>query len=98
MLRTVILVCLLLVPGHAVAGQSPEQAYEACLIGNSVIGVVQLELRPMYAYDRAADLCSDVAETVTDADAIGEGVLHHFGYLIAPMITPDFGLMPGDYP
>ena len=100
MMRTAALAITVLLwsPGHAVAGQAPDEEYEACLIGNSVIGVQRMELSPADAYERAYGMCSDVAETVPDTFcseesaacgpvAVSEYVIHYFENVIAPKLT-----------
>lgn len=99
MLRAALLAMLLLLPAPTLAAQSPGEAYEACLIGHSVLGVLRLELSPADAYDRAFQQCAAVAATVGDdvcseeADACGpvavsEYVIHYWESVVAPSLLP----------
>lgn len=102
MLRAALLAFLLLLPGTSSAAQTADEAYEACLFGHAVLGVLQLEMSPWDAYERAYGKCSDVAATVPDdvcseeADACGpvavsEYVIHVWESVVAPALIEEPG-------
>lgn len=96
MLRGAIFAVAVLMAVPAYAGQTADEAYEACLIGHSTLGVLQSDLPPPVAYDRAVDLCADVANTVPadfcpgescGAGAVEEAVIHYFESVVVPALT-----------
>lgn len=98
--RAALLALLLLLPSTSLAAQTPDQAYEACLLGHSVTGVLQADLAPPDAYYRAAELCADVGSTVPEdycpgescgPGAVEEAVIHYWESVVAPLLAGEPG-------
>jgi hypothetical protein len=98
MLRAVILAVLVLMPVQAVAAQTAAEAYEACLVGHSVTGVLRSGLPVAKAFARAGDLCSGLRDQVSEGYCTGEScgigsveedVIHFLENIVKPLLQPD---------
>lgn len=92
MFRTALIAILLVIPGTALASQTADEAYGACLIGHTVEGVIRSDMPMVEALDRAQGKCTDVAASADDPAAVEDDVIHFldnqfYDAILAPKLT-----------